>query len=162
MIFHNYYRQCVFIILTFITLVHADRNLMNKRIRMQSIAAVNRINDNNPRSDDSLQFRSDLPDVSLSIAVTSLRGGRYLVPGGWNPMGYKITELGIQFLSLGDSLSCDVGRFIASLKSNRKRRATIKDSWLEIVRVSKTGQAMRIYRTVDELLDFCLKTGLVD
>jgi hypothetical protein len=101
-------------------------------------------------------------DSSAAIAIESLRGGAYLIPAGWNPMGYKITALGEQFLSLGDSLECDVGRFIASLKSSRKRRSTIKDSWLEIVRASKKGQAMRIYRSIDELIDFCIKTGLID
>jgi hypothetical protein len=99
---------------------------------------------------------------STVSAIESFRGGTYLIPSGWNPMGYKITALGEQFLSLGGSLECDVGRFIASLKSSRKRRSTIKDSWLEIVRASKTGQAMRIYRTIDELIDFCIKTGLID
>lgn len=100
--------------------------------------------------------------ISTILAIDSLRGGAYLLPAGWNPLGYKITALGEQFLSLGDSLECDVGRFIASLKANRKRRSTIKDSWLEIVRASKKGQAMRIYRSIDELLDFCIKTGLID
>ena len=101
-------------------------------------------------------------DSSGAIAIESLRGGAYLLPAGWNPMGYKITALGEQFLSLGDSLECDVGRFIASLKASRKRLSTIKDSWLEIVRASKKGQAMRIYRSIDELIDFCIKTGLID
>jgi hypothetical protein len=100
--------------------------------------------------------------TDLSKAVVSLRGGGSIFPAGWNPMGYKITPLGERFLSMGDSLSCDVGRFLASLKSNRKRRSILKDSWLEIVRASKTGQAMRIYRTIDDLLDFCLQAGLVD
>jgi hypothetical protein len=110
----------------------------------------------------ALDISANQFDSSTSIAIDSLRGGAYLLPAGWNPMGYKITALGEQFLSLGDSLECDVGRFIASLKTNRKRRSTIKDSWLEIVRASKTGQAMRIYRSIDELLDFCIKTGLID
>lgn len=101
-------------------------------------------------------------DSPTNIAIESLRGGVYLIPAGWNPMGYKITALGEQFLSLGDSLECDVGRFIASLKASRKRRSVIKDSWLEIVRASKKGQAMRIYRSIDELIDFCIKTGLID
>jgi hypothetical protein len=101
--------------------------------------------------------------TDLSKAVVSLRGGGgSIFPAGWNPMGYKITPQGERFLSMGDSLSCDVGRFLASLKSNRKRRSILKDSWLEIVRASKTGQAMRIYRTIDDLLDFCLQAGLVD
>ena len=91
-----------------------------------------------------------------------VRGGGFLIPSGWNPFGYKITPLGEQFLSFGDSLSSDVGRFLASLKSGRKRRSVLKQAWLEIMRASKTAQAMRIYRTIDELLDFCLKTGLVD
>jgi hypothetical protein len=94
--------------------------------------------------------------------VPSMRGGGFLLPSGWNPFGYKITPLGEQFLSFGDSLSSDVGRFLASLKSSRKRRSVLKNAWLEIMRASKTAQAMRIYRTMDELLDFCLKAGLVD
>jgi hypothetical protein len=101
-------------------------------------------------------------DLSKAAVVSLRGGGGSIFPAGWNPMGYKITPLGERFLSMGDSLSCDVGRFLASLKSNRKRRSILKDSWLEIVRASKTGQAMRIYRTIDDLLDFCLQAGLVD
>ena len=91
-----------------------------------------------------------------------LRGGGWLIPAGWNPFGYKITSLGEDFLAFEGSRDCDVGRFISSLKARRSRKATIKDSWREIVRASKTGQAMRIYRLVDELINFCIKAGLID
>lgn len=91
-----------------------------------------------------------------------VRGGGGFIPGGWNPFGYKITPLGEEFLKFDGSLDSDVGRFMASLKSSRKTKATIKDNWLEIVRVSKTGQSMRIYRLLDELIQFCLNAGLID
>lgn len=90
------------------------------------------------------------------------RGGWTIVPSGYNPLGYKITELGKQFIKFGDSLECDVGRFLASLKAHRKRRKAIKEQWLEIVRASKQGQSMRIYRELDNLLDFCLRAGLIN
>jgi hypothetical protein len=90
------------------------------------------------------------------------RGGGYLIPAGWNPFGYKITTLGETFLSFDGSLDGDVGRFLASLKSGRKRMAAMKAQWLEVVRVSKSGQTMRVYRQLQELLDFCLRAGLVD
>jgi hypothetical protein len=77
-------------------------------------------------------------------------------------LGYKITELGEEFLSYQGALDCDVGRFIASLKAKRVTKTTLKASWLEIVRVSKSGQSMRIYRLFDELLAFCLAAGLID
>jgi hypothetical protein len=90
------------------------------------------------------------------------RGGGYLIPAGWNPFGYKITALGEAFLAFDGSLDGDVGRFLASLKSGRKRVTAMKAQWLEVVRVSKSGQTMRVYRQLQELLDFCLRAGLVD
>jgi hypothetical protein len=89
------------------------------------------------------------------------RGGGWFVPAGWNPFGYKITTLGDEFLSYDGSLDCDVGRFLASLK-NRKRFSDIKSNWLEIVRVAKTGQAMRIYKNLQDMIQLCLKAGLID
>lgn len=97
-------------------------------------------------------------------AHTIPRGGAglsSLIPAGYNPLGYKITELGTQFLEFEGSLDSDIGRFLASLKS-RKRHAALKEQWLEIVRVSKTGQTMRIYRTMDDMIAFCLKARLLD
>lgn len=91
-----------------------------------------------------------------------LRGGWSIFPSGYNPLGYKITKLGKKFLQFGNSLDCDVGRFLASLKARRKGRDAIKENWLEIVRASKQGQSMRIYRELDNLLDFCLQAGLID
>eukprot|EP00545_Synedropsis_sp_CCMP1620_P015116 CAMPEP_0119013612 /NCGR_PEP_ID=MMETSP1176-20130426/8585_1 /TAXON_ID=265551 /ORGANISM="Synedropsis recta cf, Strain CCMP1620" /LENGTH=137 /DNA_ID=CAMNT_0006966715 /DNA_START=128 /DNA_END=537 /DNA_ORIENTATION=+ len=89
--------------------------------------------------------------------LTEVRGGGFL-PGGWNPFGYKVTELGERFIAFDGSLDGDVGRFLASLKT-RKTKAALKAQWVEIVKVSKTGQTMRIYRTTDELLKFCLDAG---
>jgi hypothetical protein len=108
------------------------------------------------------QSGSSCLQPDLLLTVRSVRGGASLFPSGWNPSGYKITETGEAFLAFGGSQSCDVGRFLASLKSGRKSRSTLKAAWLEIVRHSHTGQAMRIYRTFDELLKFCLKTGMID
>lgn len=96
------------------------------------------------------------------LAFSVPRGGGYLIPAGYNPFGYKITPLGEEFLKFEGSLDCDVGRFIASLKKGRKRFTTIKDQWLEVMRVSKSGQNMRIYRTLKDLLQFCIRAGLVD
>jgi hypothetical protein len=90
------------------------------------------------------------------------RGGGYIIPAGWNPFGYKITTLGEAFLAFDGSLDSDVGRFLASTKSGRKRMTDLKAQWLEVLRVSKTGQSMRVYRQLQELLDFCLRAGLVD
>jgi hypothetical protein len=110
--------------------------------------------------------RRDLFDSSIIVwtvqqEILSLRGGG-IIPAGWNPFGYAMTSLGEEFLKFDGSLDCDIGRFIASLKASRKTKATIKETWLEIVRVSKTGQAMRVYRKIDEIIDFCLKAGLID
>lgn len=90
------------------------------------------------------------------------RGGGWIVPAGWNPFGYKITALGEKYLQFDGSLQSDVGRFLASLKSARKTAANLKAQWLEIVRVSKEGQAMRVYRQLKDLLDFCVQAGLID
>lgn len=92
--------------------------------------------------------------------LLEVRGGGY-VPAGWNPFGYKISNLGEQYLAFGESLDSDVGRFLTSLKT-RKSTAALKAQWVEIVKVSKTGQTMRIYRTLSELLQFCLDAGLID
>jgi len=89
------------------------------------------------------------------------RGGGYL-PAGWNPFGYGVTDLGLEFLTFEGSLDSDVGRFLASLKSGRKKQTTLKEQWIEIVRVSKSGQSMRILRTLNDLIAFCLKAGFLD
>jgi len=91
--------------------------------------------------------------------LIKFRGGSIL--SGWNPFGYGLTELGTQFLSFEGSLDCDVGRFLAAFKSGRKRSSVLKDQWLEIVRVSKSGQSMRIYRLLDDLLQFCIQAGFL-
>jgi len=90
------------------------------------------------------------------------RGGGFF-PAGYHPFGYKITALGEQFLGIHNNcLECDVGRFIASMKTQRKSFATLQQEWLEIIRVSKSGQIMRIYRTMRDMIDFCLAAGLID
>lgn len=97
--------------------------------------------------------------------ISTLRGGAALnpFPSGYNPMGYGLTDLGKQFLGFDGSLDCDVGRFLASLKSGkRKSKSVMKEQWLEVVRVSKQGQSMRVYRQLDELIAFCLKAGFID
>ncbi len=108
------------------------------------------------------QSLTTLPTAKAHPTHTHIpRGGGTLIPAGYNPFGYKITSLGEEFLKFDGSLDSDVGRLLASLKQ-RKRFATIKEQWLEILRVSKTGQSMRILRTLQELIDFCLKAGLID
>ncbi len=97
--------------------------------------------------------------------ISTLRGGAALnpFPSGYNPMGYGLTDLGKQFLDFDGSLDSDVGRFLASLKSGkRKSKSVMKEQWLEVVRVSKQGQSMRVYRQLDELIAFCLKAGFID
>jgi hypothetical protein len=99
-------------------------------------------------------------EPTLFVASCVPRGGAFL-PAGWNPFGYKITPLGEQFLSFDGSLDSDVGRFLASLKT-RKTAATLKSQWIEIVKVSKTGQTMRIYRMLQDLLNFCVAAGFIN
>jgi len=98
---------------------------------------------------------------NTNIVGTIPRGGAWW-NAGVNPFGYKITELGEEFLRIDGSVESDVGRFLASLKTQRKRVKAIKEQWLEILRVAKTGQSMRIYRKLDELIQFCLKAGFID
>jgi hypothetical protein len=91
------------------------------------------------------------------------RGGGGLIPAGYHPFGYKITPLGEQFLEIHKNcVESDVGRFISSLKRTRKTFATLQQEWLEIVRVSKSGQTMRIYRTMKDMIEFCLAARLID
>jgi hypothetical protein len=103
-------------------------------------------------------------EKSFSQVPILPRGGgiSWMIPAGWHPFGYAISDLGLKFLEFEGSLDCDVGRLLASLKSSRKTEATLKEQWLEIVRVSKTGQSMRIYRTIPELLQFCLQAGFIN
>lgn len=91
------------------------------------------------------------------------RGGAAwtMFPAGYHPLGYAITDLGQQFLKFPGSTDHDVGRFLVSLKVKRKSKAALKENWLEVTRQSKTGQSMRIYRTMDEIIDFCLKAGFI-
>lgn len=95
-----------------------------------------------------------------SKVATTLRGGG-LIPAGYNPFGYKITELGEQFLSLEGSMDSDIGRFLSSLKK-RKTLASLRQNWLEVVKVAKTAQAMRITRKLDEYIAFCLAANLIN
>mmetsp|Transcript_25302 Transcript_25302/g.45823 ORF Transcript_25302/g.45823 Transcript_25302/m.45823 type:complete len:185 (+) Transcript_25302:247-801(+) len=95
-------------------------------------------------------------------ACMRLRGGWKIIPAGWNPFGYKITSLGLRYLDFDGSIDGDVGRFLASVKSSRKTIPTVKEQWLEVVRVSKKGQSMRIYRNLEDLFDFCISAGLID
>ena len=95
------------------------------------------------------------------------RGGGFFswfkIPAGYNPFGFRITEFGELFLSFEGSLDSDLGRFLASLKSDkRKTFSTLKSQWLEIVRVSKTSQSMRVYRQIQEFVDFCIQAGFID
>mmetsp|Transcript_54 Transcript_54/g.109 ORF Transcript_54/g.109 Transcript_54/m.109 type:complete len:157 (+) Transcript_54:194-664(+) len=117
----------------------------------------------------SIAFRQHQQQESVSPVIVgsllldntlSIRGGG-IIPGGWNPMGYRITKLGEQFLSFDGTLDTDIGRFISSLK-RRKWKSTLKSEWLEILRASKSAQTMRIYRTLDDLLKFCLKAGFIN
>ena len=96
-----------------------------------------------------------------TIAQIPRGGGWTVFPAGWNPFGYKMTTLGEEFLTFEGCRDCDVGRFLASLKG-RKRFSTIKDQWLEVVRASKQGQSLRIYRQLETLLNFCLRAGFVN
>ena len=113
-------------------------------------------------------FKGDAAKRCFPISIydiSTLRGGAALnpFPSGYNPMGYGLTDLGKQFLDFDGSLDCDVGRFLASLKSGkRKSKSVMKEQWLEVVRVSKQGQSMRVYRQLDELIAFCLKAGFID
>ena len=89
------------------------------------------------------------------------RGGSWL-PAGYHPYGYGITDLGLEFLKFEGSLDSDIGRYLASLKTGRKKRNVLREQWVEVVRVSKAGQSMRILRTLDDLIEFCIKVGFID
>mmetsp|Transcript_33608 Transcript_33608/g.41162 ORF Transcript_33608/g.41162 Transcript_33608/m.41162 type:complete len:163 (-) Transcript_33608:223-711(-) len=98
----------------------------------------------------------DAPLTKISIP----RGGG-LIPAGYHPFGYALTELGERFLQYDGSLDSDIGRFLASFKSGRKTKKVVKDQWLEVLRVSKTGQSARIYRKLEELISFCVDAGFL-
>ena len=83
-------------------------------------------------------------------------------PAGYNPLGYAVTDLGKTYLEFEGSLDSDVGRFLSTLKSKRKSKTALKEQWLEIVRVSKKAQSMRIYRKLDDMIEFCLSAGFID
>lgn len=110
---------------------------------------------------DALSAEEQVCDPFIHHNLLAIRGGGWIIPAGWNPFGYRITSLGQEFLSFDGAYDSDVGRFLASLK-DRKRFKTLKAQWLEVLRVSKSGQSMRIYKKLQQLLQFCLKAGLID
>jgi len=123
----------------------------------------------NNSNNNSKNNNNDVGYTSISDSYSWKRierGGGFglsrFVPAGYNPFGYKISELGLKYLEFDGSLNSDVGRFLASVKASRKRFDTIKSQWIEIVRVSKAGQSMRIYRNLEDLIAFCLKAKLLD
>jgi hypothetical protein len=111
---------------------------------------------------DSGRASSKNCNNALRRTMLDLRGGGWFLPAGCNPFGYKITPLGEEFLSYKGSLESDVGRFLASMKSKRKRRTAIKASWLEVVRASKQAFSIRIYKNIDGMIKFCLDAGFID
>lgn len=124
---------------------------------------------NNPSAADrrertTVEPRTRPSSRSELTAISKLRGGAALgFPSGYNPFGHALTDLGTTYLSFDGSLESDVGTFLSTLKGGkRKTAATMKDQWLEIVRVSKKGQSMRIYRKLDAMIEFCLKAGFID
>jgi hypothetical protein len=119
--------------------------------------------------------RADEEDTTGRIIITSrrlqiqdIRGGgtattgrSWWIPSGYHPYGYQITALGEEFLSFPGSLECELGRFLASLKT-RKTTYALKNAWLEVIRNSKTAQAMNVYKNIDKMLQYCLKAKLID
>ncbi|KAL3938007.1 MAG: hypothetical protein SGBAC_006986 [Bacillariaceae sp.] len=110
--------------------------------------------------EQSIQSKLSSTELADSVVQLIHRGGGW-IPAGYNPFGYQITELGEQFLAFEGSLDSDVGRFLASVRE-RKSVRTIRSQWLEVVRASKKGQSMRIYRALDDFVEFCLKAGFLD
>lgn len=118
---------------------------------------------------------------SALVSLLMLRGGAAAsvsiaafnpFPSGYHPFGYGITDLGRSYLEFDGSIDSDIGKFLSTFKGGagdggggsgkRKSTATMKDQWLEIVRVAKTGQSMRIYRRLDDIIAFCIKAGFLD
>lgn len=109
----------------------------------------------------SFETNAGYATTTLSTVLGVARCGGIPFPAGYHPFGYALTELGEQFLGFDGSKESDVGRFLASLKSGRKSKATLKEQWLEVLRVSKSGQSLRIYKMLDELIKFSLKAGFI-
>jgi hypothetical protein len=103
--------------------------------------------------------RLQIQDIRGGGTVTT--GRSWWIPSGYHPYGYQITALGEEFLSFPGSLECDLGRFLASLKT-RKTTYALKNAWLEVIRNSKTAQAMNVYKNIDKMLQYCLKAKLID
>jgi len=134
--------------------------------RQNSLPSYFRLSRNNHRR--SNRRNTSCRDTSIRTPpTTTLRGGAAAAlnpfPSGYNPFGYRLTDLGKAFLAFDGSLDSDVGRFLSTLKGGRRRTAAaMKEQWLEIVRVSKRGQSLRIYRTLDGVIEFCLAAGFLD
>ena len=107
----------------------------------------------------SLAITTVLPPPPRIDTITQLRGGGLLA--GMHPFGLILTPLGERFLATEGARDCDIGRFLASLKSRRKTKAAIKSEWLEVLRYAKSAESSRIYRTLDTLLQFCLDAGFL-
>ena len=114
-----------------------------------------KLHDNHPIVDTRTpNHKNDITHKTLSLRCGSIFAG-------WNPFGYKITDLGMEYLAFDGSLDSDVGRFLASVKTTRKSAKVLKEEWLSIVKVSKKAQSLRIYRKMSELIAFCLSAGFM-
>jgi len=116
------------------------------------------------KNTNEVSCSNELAIVPCDEKITSLRGGALNpFPAGYNPFGHSLTDLGTQFLGYDGSLDSDIGKFLSTLKGGkRKTAAVMKEQWLEIVRVGKKAQGMRIYRQLDDIIEFCLKAGFID
>lgn len=118
----------------------------------------------NFKATDLINSNPTLISPSILNTLSISRGGALssYFPAGWHPFGYGLMDLGVEFLVLDGSLDSDIGRLLASLKSGRKKRPVLKQNWVEIVRQAKDGQSMRVLRTLDDLIAFCLKAGFIN
>ena len=162
----SWWIACVLLLLASQNLCHAISSNSSKLLPVHALTSSHLATSTTASSDGlSMVTAPSAGNISgdnqhLS-GVVGFRGGGW-IPAGYNPFGYKITALGEKFLEFGETcLESDVGRFLASIKT-RKTLSAIQSQWLEVVRVSKKGQSMRVYRNLKELIEFCLAANLID
>lgn len=92
------------------------------------------------------------------LAVGSLR------PGTSNDSKlYKLSKLGEKFLAIDGPGCGDTGRFLSFVASSESLAENeIRERWSEISRLSRDSQSDRIFRNMEDIMAFCLSSGLIE
>jgi hypothetical protein len=77
---------------------------------------------------------------------------------------YRVTKVGETFLRMDGPVQADVGRFLASLvhAQDGLSNQALKQKWENIARLSGDSQNDRILENIDDMIVFCVTSGLLN